>query len=63
VPALRVDYALRGVALAPGRHVVEMIMVTPALDRGAMVSLLALGAVAAVTLVRSRRRRTAARAG
>jgi hypothetical protein len=59
-PLMRVDYALRGVALPPGRHVVAMTLESPPLARGATVSLLALAAVAALTLWRARRRRTAA---
>jgi hypothetical protein len=57
VPTLHVDYALRGVALAPGRHVVEMTMASPALERGAAVSLSTFAVVAVVTLLLSRRRR------
>jgi hypothetical protein len=53
---LRVDYALRGVTLPPGRHVVEMVLDCPPLRHGATITLLTLVAVAAVTLGRARRR-------
>jgi hypothetical protein len=59
-PMLRVDYALRGVALPAGRHVVEMTFESAPLERGAWVTLLALAAVTVITLYRARRRRRSA---
>jgi len=59
---LRVDYALRGVPLAPGTHTVAWELRCPPLQAGAAVTMLAL--VAAATMVqfarasdRRRRRR------
>jgi len=59
-PMLRVDYALRGVALPAGRHVVEMAYESAPLKRGAWITLLALTGVTVITLWRARRRRRAA---
>ena len=55
---LRVDYALRGVALAPGTHVIAMDYEDDLLPYGAAVSLTSLTLLAGlVLLARSRRRR------
>ena len=55
--SLRVDYALRGVALPPGRHAVGWRLFCPPLRDGAIVTLLALAAAAVITSVDARRRR------
>ena len=57
---LRVDYALRGVRLGPGVHVVAMQLSTPALEAGALVTIAALLLAGALTSWDARRRRRAA---
>jgi hypothetical protein len=59
---LRVDYALRGVALPPGPHRVEMTLSCPPLRLGGSVSLAALLVVALLAWWDMRRRRRAATA-
>ncbi|HEY7957186.1 MAG TPA: hypothetical protein VII38_17895 [Polyangia bacterium] len=53
---LRVDYALRGVALSPGRHIVALTYFNAPLAYGGAVSLLALALLCALVLVARRRR-------
>src|SRR5262249_11280216 len=53
---LRVDYALRGVALDPGKHTVAMALDSDAFAYGAAVSLSALACL--IGLLRVARRRT-----
>jgi hypothetical protein len=55
-PLLRVDYALRGVALGPGRHVVAMELTCAPLRVGGVVSLLALLLAGVLASVDRRRR-------
>jgi hypothetical protein len=59
---LRVDYALRGVRLEAGVHVVAMELACPPLQAGACVTLAALILAGALTSWDARRRRRAARA-
>jgi uncharacterized membrane protein YfhO len=58
---LRVDYALRGVALSPGRHIVALTYENAPLAYGGAVTLLALALLCALVLVARRRRLSAAR--
>jgi hypothetical protein len=54
---LRVDYALRGLRLEPGRHQIAMELHAPGLLGGAAITLLAFATVAGLTLAGARRRR------
>src|SRR5262249_60984249 len=54
-PVLRADYLFRGVAVEPGDHEVEFSYAPASLRRGALLSLVTLGALA-VFVVRQRRR-------
>jgi hypothetical protein len=58
-PLLRVDYALRGVKLPAGTHIVEMELTNPALASGACVTIAALLCAAALAGWDGRRRRKA----
>jgi len=59
-PNLRVDYALRGVRVDRGAHVIEWHLVCPPLRAGGAVTLVTLFACAVATSVDARRRRRAA---
>ena len=59
---LRVDYALRGVRIDPGRHIVAWELTCPPLAAGGAITIVALVAAAALNLLAARRRRRAARA-
>ncbi|MGZ3442409.1 MAG: hypothetical protein ACXVDD_22970, partial [Polyangia bacterium] len=59
---LRVDYALRGVRLEPGVHIVAMELSCPPLQAGACVTIAALLLAAALTSADARRRRRGASA-
>ncbi|HEY2748690.1 MAG TPA: hypothetical protein VGL86_28920, partial [Polyangia bacterium] len=59
-PNLRVDYALRGVRVDRGVHIIEWHLVCPPLRAGAAITLVTLLACAAVTSIDARRRRRAA---
>ena len=54
---LRVDYALRGVRLEPGTHIVEWELTCPPLGTGAAITMVALLGAAALTSFDARRRR------
>jgi hypothetical protein len=56
---LRVDYALRGVALGPGPHVVAMAVEDQPLARGGAISLTALALLSGLLLYERRRRSSA----
>jgi hypothetical protein len=57
---LRVDYALRGVALGPGPHLVAMAVENQPLARGAAISLTALALVVGLLIYARRLRASAA---
>ena len=56
VPVERVNYALRGIALPPGSHRVEMIFRAPSFRTGAVYSALGAAALMAGALISRRRR-------
>jgi hypothetical protein len=56
-PVARVDYALRGVMLTAGTHLVDWELVCPPLRTGAFISIVALLVAAALTTMDARRRR------
>lgn len=58
-PVVRVDYALRGVRVDAGMHVVAWELSCPPLQTGATITILALLAAAALSSVDARRRRRA----
>ncbi|HEV2883885.1 MAG TPA: YfhO family protein, partial [Pyrinomonadaceae bacterium] len=55
VPVLRTDYLLRGVALPPGRHQVEMRYTAPAARTGAIISLSTLALLGGLAIYSRRR--------
>lgn len=56
-PVLRVDHALRGVALPPGRHTVELVYRPASQAAGSAVTLATVGGVLVAVALRARRRR------
>ncbi|MCU1264973.1 MAG: hypothetical protein JWM21_1291 [Acidobacteria bacterium] len=55
VPIYTTDFLLRGVAVPPGTHRVEMLYAAPAARNGAVISVVALGAALALGLYSRRR--------
>jgi hypothetical protein len=60
--SLRVDYALRGVRLDPGVHIIEWELTCPPLRAGGAITIVALLGAAALGSIEGRRRRRAERA-